>query len=617
MEKLFQTADTASDKENTMMVTKLSSVDADMSFFEDEDECEDEADLLVESNSDLNDDKSITLDNTQKDLTAKEVRALSTVCIMLIQSSTIGNEVDAKNIFEKLYLDTQESIPRAALDFCAKLVNGLRKIRCKKEEECLGSFFGMRKLRNLIVGYAKEHYKRNRMGVCSLYPISDKKISIRVDRVKSTLKNYSKLDIKARAELEEAPKNNDGLNDIVNVKEAVRNLNVGIKESKAKQARLSRLLLPLEKLRMDQARNFRIEERGKDKWDEKKYNDLKEARANCDKIYSELKSVRATISNNQTEMYRLNKILHKQPLPADNINKEVISDKDITSLAKGDIVVQGIDPGVVTTASFKGVSGSLLFESINRYTALKNLDPVESATNEKQVSLEFTAKMVNNATFSTKHRQERHRRENQKIQTDVSYLEKKRLTRKIRTKKFYQVFFSRHRKRLVTSEGKGNNNAVWSFLGNWSGITTFMKGHTRRSLKPVITELQKTEKDTFMVVDEYKSTVTCTSCFETTTKQVVRRGDTIKRIKGAVVCVNKDCPRRMHNKSTTSNRDQNGALNIALIGFSALVSEDGLTLPPFRRGVNNPNKFNLSNNLMQARLAMQGSPGEPVTNFSL
>ncbi|KAG2205265.1 hypothetical protein INT47_009530, partial [Mucor saturninus] len=341
-----------------MMVTKLSSVDADMSFFEDEDECEDEADLLVESNSDLNDDKPITLDNTQKDLTAKE----------------------------------------------------------------------------------------------------------------------------ARAELEEAPKNNDGLNDIVNLKEAVRNLNVGIKESKAKQARLSRLLLPLEKLRMDQARNFRIEERGKDKWDEKKYNDLKEARANCDKIYSELKSVRATISNNQTEMYRLNKILHKQPLPADNINKEVISDKDITSLAKGDIVVQGIDPGVVTTASFKGVSGSLLFESINRYTALKNLDPVESATNEKQVSLDFTAKMVNNATFSTKHRQERHRRENQKIQTDVSYLEKK------------------------------------GSLGKY---------------------VQKNS-----------------------------------------------------------------------IRILALVSEDGLTLPPFRRGVHNPNKFNLSENLMQARIAMQRSPGE-------
>ncbi|KAG2195608.1 hypothetical protein INT47_005976 [Mucor saturninus] len=90
---------------------------------------------------------------------------------------------------------------------------------------------------------------------------------------------------------------------------------------------------------MDQARNFRIEEIGNDKWDEKKYNDLKEARANCDKIYSELKSVRATISNNQTEMYRLNKILHKQPQPADNINKEVISDEDIKSLAKGEIAV--------------------------------------------------------------------------------------------------------------------------------------------------------------------------------------------------------------------------------------------------------------------------------------
>ncbi|KAI7890524.1 uncharacterized protein EV154DRAFT_482116 [Mucor mucedo] len=181
IEKLFRTTDTASDKENIMMITKLLSVDADMYFFEDEDEYDDEADLLIKSHSDLDDDKSVTLDYTQKDLTAKEVRALSTVCIMLIQSSTIGNEVDAEKISEKLYLDTQESVPRAALDFCTKLVNGPRKIRSKKDEECLGRFFGMRKLRNLIVRYAKEHYKRNRMSVCSLYPISYKKISIRMD----------------------------------------------------------------------------------------------------------------------------------------------------------------------------------------------------------------------------------------------------------------------------------------------------------------------------------------------------------------------------------------------------------------------------------------------------
>jgi hypothetical protein len=57
-------------------------------------------------------------------------------------------------------------------------------------------------------------------------------------------------------------------------------------------------------------------------------------------------------------------------------------------------------------------------------------------------------------------------------------------------------------------------------------------------------------------------------------------------LKGAVVCVNPSCPRRVATRSTTINRDHNGAFNIVLIGFSSLMSVDGLPLKPFRRSYN-------------------------------
>jgi hypothetical protein len=50
-----------------------------------------------------------------------------------------------------------------------------------------------------------------------------------------------------------------------------------------------------------------------------------------------------------------------------------------------------------------------------------------------------------------------------------------------------------------------------------------------------------------------------------------------------VVCYNNLCPRRLEHKVTTINRDKNGAVKIALIGISTLVSKDGTSLPLFIR----------------------------------
>ncbi|KAI7887819.1 uncharacterized protein EV154DRAFT_554355 [Mucor mucedo] len=123
----------------------------------------------------------------------------------------------------------------------------------------------------------------------------------------------------------------------------------------------------------------------------------------------------------------------------------------------------------------------------------------------------------------------------------------------------------------------------------------FMNGYTRESIKAVITGLRKTEKNKFRAVDKYKSTITCTLWYETTTKQVVRRGDSIRKIKGTVVRVSKNCSRRVYNRifSISFRRCPN---------FSAFLSWYA-------------NKSNLSDNFMQARLAKQGTVGVCQTNI--
>ncbi|KAL9550251.1 hypothetical protein MBANPS3_004817 [Mucor bainieri] len=116
---------------------------------------------------------------------------------------------------------------------------------------------------------------------------------------------------------------------------------------------------------------------------------------------------------------------------------------------------------------------------------------------------------------------------------------------------------------------------------------------SRRSTRPYYQQLGVLERDVVLSVDEYKSTVTCSSCFKRTSKQPHIRDGKLKRIPGAVVCYNTQCPRRLTMNATTTNRDGNGALNIALIGFSRVASTDGLPLPPFRRSQQS-NKYTLS-----------------------
>ncbi|KAK4510646.1 uncharacterized protein ATC70_005078 [Mucor velutinosus] len=110
-----------------------------------------------------------------------------------------------------------------------------------------------------------------------------------------------------------------------------------------------------------------------------------------------------------------------------------------------------------------------------------------------------------------------------------------------------------------------NKPKMVSFIGNWRRNTQYLRGHSTRYMKPYMSTLST--RSTVRLVDEYNSTRICCSCFKATQKQLVR---------GWL-------------KQTTMNRDEQGASNIALIGFSALVSLDNKVLPPFSRA-QNPDK---------------------------
>ncbi|OAD04618.1 hypothetical protein MUCCIDRAFT_108448 [Mucor lusitanicus CBS 277.49] len=93
-------------------------------------------------------------------------------------------------------------------------------------------------------------------------------------------------------------------------------------------------------------------------------------------------------------------------------------------------------------------------------------------------------------------------------------------------------------------------------------------GSKKKSTSPYYKQLAAGTNNSVVPVDQYKSTVTCSSYFHRTSKQAHLRDGHIKRISGAMVCYNIKCPRRLTS------------------GFSSLAAQDDLALPPFRRSRN-------------------------------
>ena len=367
-------------------------------------------------------------------------------------------------------------------------------------------------------------------------------------------------------------------------------MNEQIKSDKKQCQELKRLLKPEEARRMDLGKTFRTQERTNQRWDEQQYDLLKQQRTVCDDLCSKIQVLDSRIKQNQSEMYISNKSLHNQAIAKTGDTKLNMSNELQSKILQGKAVFQGIDPGIVTTASSVCLTARSLFESINRFQNLERFGDY-SLEEEKSYKYELTAGIVNQSSLATSHRTQREKKRKEGKQTRKQKLDACRSTRKIRTKRFHQRYASHIRRKIFDKIGAKKNGSLVSFLGDWSMVGTGIKEHTRRSLKPFVKRLKSVENDDFHVVDEFRSTITCSSCFSITTKQVIRTSENkIRRIKGAVVCKNKFCPRRIKSKSTTTNRDENGARNIALIGFSILISKDGMVLPPYRRSYNS-NKY--------------------------
>ncbi|KAF1800871.1 hypothetical protein FB192DRAFT_1437221 [Mucor lusitanicus] len=206
--------------------------------------------------------------------------------------------------------------------------------------------------------------------------------------------------------------------------------------------------------------------------------------------------------------------------------------------------VQGIDPGLVTMATGVATTSQCLLNSVNRFQALAD-NKLVLHPKDKYLPLALTAKMVNNGVGSNIDRKKM-----EKKKPSLKRIQKNRVKRKTRIKKFYQ--------RKVTDDC-GRKGSCITLTGNWSASVQHIKGHTRRSTKPFYSELAVSPQHHVLSVDENRSTITCSSCFKKTCKQPLIINGKLKRVAGAVICYNTQCPRRLTTKATTTNRDRNDA----------------------------------------------------------
>ncbi|KAF1800357.1 hypothetical protein FB192DRAFT_1458774 [Mucor lusitanicus] len=584
------------------------------------------------------------------DLPAKDIRALTSVACFLCQSPEHPTVITMQHVKEKLYHDKQDCIPSSALETTASLVSAVRSVTPKEDQAfSLANWIPMRALRNTLVEFAGSKTKRRVSKLCvdkkkdtnsadavridhaALYHLFSNDHNLHlpngIDKVTSVhvlktieqkvdlLNNFLKInkikglfqerkltfagyflfsnqydlhfagykivqpvkqaDIATRGRQERSGNQNHEAE-----KQLVKELTKEIKDMRKTYTANAKELRKLELARMQAGNKSRTFERRNKRRDPNLYRDLKDARDTFNKLHAKQAKLLQEIQERQSRMYILNKKIHNQRHPPQGSH---LDPKLAPIVAASSTVVQGIDPGIVTAASGVGTYSRSLFEAVNRFQAISNEEEVPHPK-DQAYPFSLTANMVNTAVLSHQHRKQREKK-------DIGIKKQQRNTviRRCRLKKYHQRKVASDN--AVYHQPKGAH--IVTFTGNWSGSGAYIKGHARRSTKLYYSQLGAGTNHSVVSVDEYKSTVTCSSCFHRTSKQVHLRDGHIKRIPGAVVCLNVKCPRRLTSGATTVNRDLNDAKNIALIGFSSLAAQDGLALPPFRRS-HNTNKYILS-----------------------
>lgn len=82
-----------------------------------------------------------------------------------------------------------------------------------------------------------------------------------------------------------------------------------------------------------------------------------------------------SVKDKQKQTYLENKIPHDQYEPSPTGNRS-LSKQTIQCIKSGDVIVPGIDPGFVTTASVGRTTEHVCFNYTNRYIALYNLEDI-------------------------------------------------------------------------------------------------------------------------------------------------------------------------------------------------------------------------------------------------
>ncbi|KAI8880371.1 hypothetical protein K501DRAFT_275621 [Backusella circina FSU 941] len=206
------------------------------------------------------------------------------------------------------------------------------------------------------------------------------------------------------------------------------------------------------------------------------------------------------------------------------------------------VAITGIVPGVISTAVLFSSSTQTSFESINRLQspAQNHVDDEYDYGKRQSTSFTLTANQINHGNFMTKQARKRKSDARKNKRPRRKTLDNETVTRSVRTNTFHQKLHPQYRQQICTNSG----TIVINFIGNWSRVTTRLKGYTRRRLQSL----------------QYDMTILC-----------------------AVVYFSDNCPRRLTKNMTTINRDQNGSYSISLAGLSKIFSVDYRPLPVFDR----------------------------------
>ncbi|CEP16417.1 hypothetical protein [Parasitella parasitica] len=230
--------------------------------------------------------------------------------------------------------------------------------------------------------------------------------------------------------------------------DSAKSLTAALKALKADLRVWRKEIKNLEKRRQNAGRKSRRFEKVNKDLDAALYQKLKDIQKLCNHQYVEVLKLQEQIRNGQSRLFLLIEKIHNQPVIYPQLGqKNALSIHAATA-------IQGIDPGLVTMASGVYTSPSTPINSIKRYQGAP-----QSAEDDRINTFKLTARFIDKACLKQSNIHSNHKR-----------VQRRRVIGRIRLKKSYQKHCSRNKTKL-------NGRSVVTFVGNWSGVSTFVKGH--------------------------------------------------------------------------------------------------------------------------------------------